>query len=147
MEVNDIRKFNRFYTRVLGVFDESVFELNYSLLEMRTLGEIGRNKGITGNSLSKYLNIDKGYLSRILNKLIKNQLIFKEKNERDNRVYHLFLTNDGEELNQYVEKESDEKVVELLKPLKDDEIQELKRSMASIESILNQVVITEQEEK
>ncbi|WP_336831490.1 MarR family winged helix-turn-helix transcriptional regulator [Staphylococcus pseudoxylosus] len=147
MEVNDIRKFNRFYTRMLGVFDESVFELNYSLLEMRTLGEIGRNKGITGNSLSKYLNIDKGYLSRILNKLIKNQLIFKEKNERDNRVYHLFLTNDGEELNQYVEKESDEKVVELLKPLKDDEIQELKRSMASIESILNQVVITEQEEK
>ncbi len=132
---------------MLGVFDESVFELNYSLLEMRTLGEIGRNKGITGNSLSKYLNIDKGYLSRILNKLIKNQLIFKEKNERDNRVYHLFLTNDGEELNQYVEKESDEKVVELLKPLKDDEIQELKRSMASIESILNQVVITEQEEK
>lgn len=147
MEVNDIRKFNRFYTRVLGVFDESVFELNYSLLEMRTLGEIGRNKGITGNSLSKYLNIDKGYLSRIINKLIKNQLIFKEKNERDNRVYHLFLTNGGEELNQYVEKESDEKVVELLKPLKDDEIQELKRSMASIESILNQVVINEQEER
>ncbi|GGB90260.1 MarR family winged helix-turn-helix transcriptional regulator [Staphylococcus nepalensis] len=147
MEVNDIRKFNRFYTRVLGVFDESVFKLNYSLLEMRTLGEIGRNKGITGNSLSKYLNIDKGYLSRILNKLIKNQLIFKEKNERDNRVYHLFLTNEGEELNQYVEKESDEKVVELLKPLKDDEIQELKRSMVSIKSILNQVVITEQEGK
>lgn len=147
MEVNGIRKFNRFYTRVLGVFDESVFELNYSLLEMRTLGEIGRNKGITGNSLSKYLNIDKGYLSRILNKLIKNQLVFKEKNERDNRVYHLFLTNSGEELNQYVEKESDEKVVELLKPLKDDEIQELKRSMASIEGILNQVVIKELEER
>ncbi|WP_323702791.1 MarR family winged helix-turn-helix transcriptional regulator [Mammaliicoccus sp. Dog046] len=147
MEVNDIRRFNRFYTRVLGVFDESVFELDYSLLEMRTLGEIGRNKGITGNYLCKYLKIDKGYLSRILSKLINNQLIYKEKNEDDNRVYHLFLTDDGEELNKYVEIESDRKVVDLLKPLKNSEIQELKRSMVSIESILNKVVTNELEER
>lgn len=146
MEVNDIRKFNRFYTRILGIFDESVFELNYSLLEMRVLGEIARYKGITSNSLSKYLNIDKGYLSRVLSKLIKNQLIFKEKNEKDNRVYHLFLTDDGKQLNKYVEDESNKKVIDLLKILKDDEIQELKKSMASIENILNQIVINELEE-
>ncbi|MEX6012655.1 MarR family transcriptional regulator [Mammaliicoccus sciuri] len=66
MPIKDIRHFNRYYTRVLGIFDNNVFKLKYSLIEMRTLGEIGRHDKVTAQYLCKILNIDKSYLSRLL---------------------------------------------------------------------------------
>ncbi len=59
MDTRDVRRFNRYYTRILGVFDQKVFDLNYSMIEMRILGEIGRHPGITANELTKCLNIKK----------------------------------------------------------------------------------------
>ena len=53
MDTRDVRRFNRYYTRILGVFDQKVFDLNYSMIEMRILGEIGRHPGITANELTK----------------------------------------------------------------------------------------------
>lgn len=59
LDTRDIRRFNRYYTRILGVFDQKVFNLDYSMIEMRILGEIGRHPSITANELTKWLNIKK----------------------------------------------------------------------------------------
>lgn len=141
-----MRRFNRYYTRILGVFDQKVFDLDYSMIEMRILGEIGRHRSITANELTKCLNIKKSYLSRKLSKLEKNEYIYKEKNPEDSRSQHLYLTEKGLELNKYVEEQSDRKVLELLEPLDEANYQELVTAMKTIENILYQVVPNELEE-
>ncbi|REC31120.1 MarR family transcriptional regulator [Enterococcus pseudoavium] len=146
METDDIRKFNRYYTRILGVFDQKVFDLDYSMSEMRILGEIGRHPSITANELTKYLNIKKSYLSRKLSKLEKNTYIYKMKDPNDSRNLHLFLTEKGNTLNEYVEEQSDQQVIELLEPLTDGDYQELVAAMGTIEKILYQVIPNELEE-
>lgn len=140
-----MRRFNRYYTRILGVFDQTVFDLDYSMIEMRILGEIGRHPSITANELTKCLNIKKSYLSRKLSKLEKNAYIYKEKNPKDSRSLHLYLTKKGLELNKYVEEQSDRKVLELLEPLDEANYQELVAAMKTIENILYQVVPNELE--
>ncbi|MDU5336803.1 MarR family winged helix-turn-helix transcriptional regulator [Enterococcus sp.] len=140
-----MRRFNRYYTRILGVFDQKVFDLDYSMIEMRILGEIGRHRSITANELTKCLNIKKSYLSRKLSKLEKNEYIYKEKNPEDSRSQHLYLTEKGLELNKYVEEQSDRKVLELLEPLDEANYQELVTAMKTIENILYQVVPNELE--
>lgn len=145
MDTHEVRKFNRYYTRILGVFDQKVFNLDYSMIEMRILGEIGRHPSITANELTKYLNIKKSYLSRKLSKLERDEYIFKEKNSEDSRILHLYLSEKGLELNKYVEEQSDQKVLELLEPLVSENYQELVAAMKTIEKILYKVVPNELE--
>ena len=145
MDTRDVREFNRYYTRILGVFDQKVFDLDYSMIEMRILGEIGRHPNITANQLTKCLNIKKSYLSRKLSKLEREGYISKKKNPNDSRSMQLFLSEKGFELNKYVEEQSDRKVLELLEPLDAADYQELVTAMQTIEKILYQVVPNEQE--
>lgn len=145
MDTRDVREFNRYYTRILGVFDHKVFDLDYSMIEMRILGEIGRHPNITANQLTKCLNIKKSYLSRKLSKLEREGYISKKKNPNDSRSMQLFLSEKGLELNKYVEEQSDRKVLELLEPLDAADYQELVTAMQTIEKILYQVVPNEQE--
>ena len=145
MDTRDVREFNRYYTRILGVFDQKVFDLDYSMIEMRNLGEICRHPNITANQLTKCLNIKKSYLSRKLSKLEREGYISKKKNPNDSRSMQLFLSEKGLELNKYVEEQSDRKVLELLEPLDAADYQELVTAMQTIEKILYQVVPNEQE--
>ncbi|WP_062324954.1 MarR family winged helix-turn-helix transcriptional regulator [Holzapfeliella floricola] len=133
MTIKNIRHFNRFYTQILGVFNNHVFDLKYSLLEMRVLGEIGRNQGIISNNLLPILSIDKTYLSRILRKLKQDDLIERKQDEQDLRIYHLYLTDKGQDLNNHIEEQSDNQVADNLKVLSSSEINELEQSMATIE--------------
>ena len=139
LDTRDIRRFNRYYTRILGVFDQKVFNLDYSMIEMRILGEIGRHPSITANELTKWLNIKKSYLSRKLSKLERESYIFKEKDSEDSRSLQLYLTDKGKELNSYVEEQSDKKVLALLEPLDQESYQELVAAMKKKEKILYRV--------
>ncbi|GEQ05058.1 MarR family winged helix-turn-helix transcriptional regulator [Staphylococcus gallinarum] len=140
MSVQKIRKFNRYYTRILGIFDKKVFNLNYSMIEMRILGEISRNSGITANTLTTYLDIDKSYLSRILDKLLTADYIYREKDSEDSRKLHIYLTAEGQKLNEYVETASNKKVEKLIADISPGEVKALEEAMETIENILGQVV-------
>lgn len=140
MATQNVRHFNRYYARILGLFDKTVFDLNYSLAEMRILGEIARHEGITANELAQYLIIDKGYLSRLLAKLSKANLITRQQSVTDKRSYHLQLTTAGQTLNKHVEAESDKKIESLLKNSNLAEQQQLEQAMRTIEKILEKNV-------
>lgn len=140
LSVQTIRKFNRYYTRILGIFDKKVFNLNYSMIEMRILGEISRNSGITANTLTTYLDIDKSYLSRILDKLLTADYIYREKDSEDSRKLHIYLTAEGQKLNEYVETASNKKVEKLIADISPGEVKALEEAMETIENILGQVV-------
>jgi DNA-binding MarR family transcriptional regulator len=75
--IQDIREFNRFYTRLIGLLDGHLLDSNYSLAEARILYEIYTGKQISASQIVSTLNMDKGYVSRILKKFEKEGLISK----------------------------------------------------------------------
>ena len=98
-----IRVFNRYYARVLGVFEKKYLGVDFSVAEVRIIGEIGRNESLTAKELAEYLSIDKGYMSRMMQNLEKKGLIERVKSEKDAREKQLRLTAEGEKLNLILE--------------------------------------------
>ncbi len=138
MEVQDIRKFNRYYARILGVFDKKYLGVDFSVTEVRIIGEIGRNPQLTAKELTEYLSIDKGYMSRILQNLEKKGLIARVKSEKDAREKSLCLTEDGQKLNFLLEKKADERILRQIAGLEEAEYLALLEAMQKIERILGE---------
>lgn len=83
--IYDIRQFNRFYTKVLGLFNNQILDTDCSLTEARILFEISERTECIANNLVQELNIDRSYLSRILRKFEREGLIEKKSSPIDSR--------------------------------------------------------------
>ena len=103
-DVDTVRRFNRFYTRQIGVLQEKLLHSPFSLTEGRVLYEIGyhgdtgvrREAAPTAADLGKILDLDGGYLSRILQRFLRRRLIRRTASDADARQAHLALTTRGE---------------------------------------------------
>src|SRR5690554_6105845 len=94
-DVHKIRKFNRFYTRVIGLLDKYLLNSNYTLPEVRVMFEIYHNKKITSKEITELLGMDKSYLSRILLSFDKKGLITRKATKSDGRAMEVSLTSKG----------------------------------------------------
>lgn len=130
--IEDIRHFNRFYTKLLGVLDRTVLDTGYSLTEARVIIEIGMLGQCIANNLVDSLNIDRSYLSRIIAKLSKEGFLIKEDSALDNRANLIRLTAKGTKLYEQLNKKSDEQIVRLLEGLSEKEIKQIHTSMLLI---------------
>ncbi len=103
-DVDTVRRFNRFYTRQIGVLHEKLLQSPFSLTEGRVLYEIGflgdtgtpRATTPTAADLAETLNLDGGYLSRILQRFARRRLITRTTSNTDARQAHLALTARGQ---------------------------------------------------
>lgn len=93
--VDAVRRFNRFYTRHIGVLGEGLLKSPFSLAEVRVLYEIAHRKLPTATELCQELGLDPGYLSRILSKFEKRGLVSKSASQSDGRQSLLHLTARG----------------------------------------------------
>lgn len=134
--IYDIRQFNRFYTRLLSVFNNQILDIDYSLIEARILFEISERTECIANNLVQELNIDRSYMSRILRKLEREELIEKKSTIMDSRKNFLYLTKKGEELLDKINIQSDEQIKQLFNGLTDSEINEIRISMMIIKEKL-----------
>jgi DNA-binding MarR family transcriptional regulator/ribosomal protein S18 acetylase RimI-like enzyme len=135
-QVRTIRKFNRYYTNILGLLDQHILESGLSLSEVRALHEIDKTQNCTSKMLSDILCINAGYLSRILKRFENMGLLEKEPSTSDGRVIYLKLTKKGKEKINILNKSSDEQIANMIKTLSDTHKERLVQNMTSIETIL-----------
>ena len=132
-----VRRFNRFYTRQIGLLDEGLLSSPFSLTQMRVLYELTNRKEPTAAELCDVLGLDPGYLSRILTSFEKDNLIEKKQSPEDTRQTLLLLTKKGRKLFEPLNARSDEQVESILCKLSPAKQADLLHSMQTVESVLN----------
>lgn len=136
--IDDFRHFSRFFTRRLGVLREGLLHSPYSLAEARILFEISHGDGVTASDLSRDLDLDPGYLSRILADLERKTLVNRFRPEADGRRRVLSLTPAGEDAFGLLDARSREEVGEVLGGLSEGDQNRLIGAMKSVEKILDE---------
>jgi DNA-binding MarR family transcriptional regulator len=76
--IGAVRRFNRFYTRQIGLLRKTYLDSPYSLGEMRVLYEIAHRDAPTASDIARVLDLDAAYLSRALRKFEKRGLISRK---------------------------------------------------------------------
>ncbi|MDQ0187767.1 helix-turn-helix domain-containing GNAT family N-acetyltransferase [Cytobacillus sp. FSL W7-1323] len=138
--VSEVRKFNRFYTKVLGLLNQQVYDSPFSLTETRILFEINSTSNCTAKFLQEELDLDRGYVSRILKRYEELEIIFKQKGKNDGRTYYIHLTEKGQIIYHELEMKAEQQVKSLLKNIEPKKQQNLIESMRIIEMILSEII-------
>jgi len=131
-----VRRFNRFYTRQLGVLRKTYLDSPYSLGEARVLYEIASGRAPTASGIGRALDLDAGYLSRVLRNFEKRGLIRRKVSARDARQSHLTLTARGHAAYAPLERRSQHDTGAMLGTLAPAEQTRLIAAMHTIETLL-----------
>jgi DNA-binding MarR family transcriptional regulator/GNAT superfamily N-acetyltransferase len=134
--IDQVRRFNRLYTRRIGVLEDGYLHSPFSLAEVRVLYELAHHPGTTASELARELTLDPGYLSRILRKFDARGLLDRQKSARDGRESHLRLSHAGQQTFEPLQSSAREQIGDLLQQLSEAEQQRLVRAMAQIEHLL-----------
>jgi len=134
--VEEVRRFNRFYTRQIGVLREKLYHSPFSLTEVRVLYELANRKKPTASELCKDLGLDPGYLSRTLRTFGKRGWLKRTASPEDARQQFLALTDKGRRAFAPLNARSADEVAQLLRPIASAEQQQLVHAMHIIERLL-----------
>jgi DNA-binding MarR family transcriptional regulator/GNAT superfamily N-acetyltransferase len=134
--VDAVRRFNRFYTRQIGVLQEGLLQSPFSLAEARVLYEVAHRDRPAAAELGKDLGLDAGYLSRILRGLRRRGLVDRRPSEADGRRSLLGLTRSGRAAFATLDERSRTEIGALLDPLPPRDQGRLVEAMRAIEELL-----------
>ena len=134
--IESMRRFNRFYTRQIGLLEEGLLNSPFSLTEVRILYELAHREQSTASELCRDLGLDAGYSSRILRKFEQERWIERKASPEDARQSLLTLTKEGRKVFKPLEARSAEQVGALMGRLSSPQRNDLVRAMAAIESLL-----------
>jgi DNA-binding MarR family transcriptional regulator/GNAT superfamily N-acetyltransferase len=133
--VKRIRRFNRAVTQRVGALNDHFLSRERPLGEARVLWEIGSD-GADVRALRSRLDLDSGYLSRLLRALERDGLVRVGPSVADRRVRRARLTDAGLAERTMLDQRSDELARSILEPLTDRQRHRLIAAMAAIERLL-----------
>jgi DNA-binding MarR family transcriptional regulator len=134
--VSRIREFTRFYTNIMGVLDKHILDSPFSLSEARVLYELNHMERCTARKIMQAIEIDEGYLSRILDSFIKRGLVKKTRSDTDRRAFILSVTTKGRSQFAKINQASANAVGNLIKKLPEKDIDQMISMMDGIQKIL-----------
>jgi DNA-binding MarR family transcriptional regulator/GNAT superfamily N-acetyltransferase len=135
--VAQVRAFNRFYTRVIGVLEAGIVGTPYSLTEARVLYELAEQDEVSVSELRRLLGIDAGYLSRILRRFTTDGLAVREAARDDGRRQVVRLTAQGRAAYDRIDTQQVLAVERLLEPIDEAGRQRLVAAMDGIRRVLD----------
>ena len=133
--IDQVRRFNRAVTQRAGALDEAFLARGRPLGQARVLWEIGPD-GRDVRDLRARLDLDSGYLSRLLRALERDGLVTVEVNEADGRIRTARLTAAGGAERAELDRLSDDAAAGLLGPLSERQRGRLVTAMAEVERLL-----------
>jgi DNA-binding MarR family transcriptional regulator/GNAT superfamily N-acetyltransferase len=131
-QISAVRAFNRDYTRRIGVLAQGMLDSPYTLTQARVLYEIEHRPGITATALAADLQLDAGYLSRIVSGFEARGLLRRARASADARTQHLRLTAAGRRAYRPLERGSQQQVRGMLAGLAEPQRSEVVAAMMSI---------------
>lgn len=134
--VAQVRAFNRFYTRQIGVLEEHLLHSDLTLTEVRVLFELAEGQGISAAQLGQRLGLNAGYLSRLLSGLQTRGLLRREPSAMDGRANRLVLTDAGRAVFAQLDAASNDSIGAMVQVLSEPGQQRLVESMAQIQTLL-----------
>jgi len=135
--IDTVRQFNRFYTRRIGALQGHYLGSPFPLPQARVLYELGRRGECTASALGAELDLDLGYLSRLLQGLRRLKLVAGERSQHDARHVRLTLTPKGRRAFAVLDEASRRATGEMLAPLPAPHREELVRALAKAHTILD----------
>ena len=140
-----VRRFNRFYTRRIGALDAHYLGSPFPLPQARVLYELGRRGECTASELGAHLDLDLGYLSRLLQSLRRLDLVTGERAKHDARHVRLTLTPKGRKSFAVLDEASRRATGEMLAPLpapqREKFVQALQTAHAVLEPVKGKVAL------
>jgi DNA-binding MarR family transcriptional regulator/N-acetylglutamate synthase-like GNAT family acetyltransferase len=136
MHVDAVRRFNRFYTRRVGALRAGLLGSPHPLPEARLIYEIGRRGECSAAELARDLDLDAGYLSRLLQGLKRRGLLSARRSARDARARVLALTAKGSKTHAQLDARSRDEVAGMLGGLGGGERERLVGALRTVESLL-----------
>jgi DNA-binding MarR family transcriptional regulator/GNAT superfamily N-acetyltransferase len=136
-----VRSFNRTVTQRVGALSDHYLARGRPLGASRVLWEIGPG-GTDARALRARLDLDSGYLSRLLRGLQDEGLIRLQPAEGDHRVRTAVLTDAGRAERAELDRLSDELAASLLAPLNDRQRDQLAAAMGTVERLLTAGLVT-----
>lgn len=136
-QIAQVRRFNRFYTRQIGLLDEGLLNSKFTLTEVRILYELANHDDLRAVDINRALDIDPGYLSRILKKFEARGLVERTPSETDARQAILAITEVGRSAFAPLDQASQAQVATMLARLSPEQRSWLIDAMSTIQRLLD----------
>jgi DNA-binding MarR family transcriptional regulator/GNAT superfamily N-acetyltransferase len=133
-----VRAFNRFYTNMIGLLHGKYLDTPYSLTEARILFELAQRDASEATNLRRTVDIDPGYLSRILARFESDGLITRRRSAADGRRQLISLTADGGSVVSGLDARSAEQTRDMLAAVHGDDRSRLLDAMRVITDVLSE---------
>ena len=131
-----VRRFNRFYTRRIGLLSSRHLHTPFSLAEARVLYEVAHRERPTATQLAEALELDAGYLSRLLRGLRQRGVLTARAAPEDRRHRHLALTARGRRTFAMLDARATAEIAALIKRLSEDEQDGLLAALEQVRRLL-----------
>lgn len=135
--IQTVRRFNRIYTRQIGVLQEHLLQSQFSLTEVRVLYELAHRDNLTAKDLCSDLGMDRGYVSRMLQGFETRGWIKITPSTDDRRRQFLSLTAKGHKVFDPLERRSSDEVAAMLARLSPNQQKKMLAAIRDLEAVLS----------
>lgn len=142
--VQEVRSFNRFYTAKVGLLGKRFLDTDFSLPEARVLFELATGRAETAADLVRGLHMDKGHVSRILERFRTRGLVEGRPSPTHGKRIILSLTEAGRAAFALIDERQEAETGRMIAGLDADAARRLSCSMRAIKRLLETPDATEQ---